>query len=168
MDIGFIRELAKILQENSIQKLEYTSNNEEIKLTKNIELESYEKKSYFNHQNDSTIIHEIKSELDFNKEDLKEEIVKEIDDKETLDSNEDKEKIKANMIGTFYRKPSPDEEEFVKVASKVKKGDVVGIIESMKLLNEIKAPFDCEIIRILAEDEEVVEFGQDLFEVKVI
>ncbi|MBC2575817.1 hypothetical protein HLB29_03865 [Peptostreptococcus canis] len=80
----------------------------------------------------------------------------------------DTEKIKASMIGTFYSKPSPDETEFVNVGSTVKKGDVIGIIESMKLMNEIKAPFDCEIIQILVDEEEVVEFGQELFEVKVI
>ena len=74
--------------------------------------------------------------------------------------------IQSNMIGTFYSKPSPDDEAFVQPGKVVAKDEVVCIIESMKLMNEIRAPFKCEIVEVLVEDGQIIEFGQDLFKVK--
>lgn len=71
--------------------------------------------------------------------------------------------IKAPMVGVFYAAPAPDAEPYVKVGSKVKKGDVVCIIEAMKLMNEITAEQDGEIVDICVTDGSVVEFGQPLF-----
>ena len=71
--------------------------------------------------------------------------------------------VKSPMVGTFYAKPSPDCEAFVTVGQKVKKGDVLCIIEAMKLMNEIEAEFDGEIKEILVKDEETVEYGKPLF-----
>jgi len=70
------------------------------------------------------------------------------------------------MVGTFYRKPSPDDPEFVKVGDTVKKGDVLCIIEAMKVMNEIQAEESGEIIEILLEDSNSVEFGQALFKIR--
>ena len=63
----------------------------------------------------------------------------------------------------FYSSPSPDAEPFVKIGDKVKKGDVLCIIEAMKLMNEYVAPQDGEIVDICAENGQLVEFGQCLF-----
>ena len=71
--------------------------------------------------------------------------------------------IKAPMVGVFYAAPAPDAEPYVKVGSKVKKGDVVCIIEAMKLMNEITAEQDGEIVDNCVPDGSVVEFGQPLF-----
>ena len=71
--------------------------------------------------------------------------------------------VKSPMVGTFYSKSSPNAESFVKIGSKVKKGDTLCIIEAMKLMNEIESEFDGEIVEILANDEDMVEYGQDLF-----
>lgn len=85
---------------------------------------------------------------------------------------EDKENIsignvvKSPMVGTFYAKPSPDSEAFVTVGQKVKKGEVLCIIEAMKLMNEIESEFDGEITQILVKDEETVEYGKPLFVIK--
>ena len=76
--------------------------------------------------------------------------------------------ITSTMIGTFYTSPSPDEPVFAKVGDKIKKGQVVCIIESMKLMNEVKSCFDCEIVEVLVGDQEVVEFGQALFRVRAV
>ena len=76
--------------------------------------------------------------------------------------------ITSTMIGTFYTSPSPDEPAFAKVGDKIKKGQVVCIIESTKLMNEVKSCFDCEIVEVLVEDQEVVEFGQALFRVREV
>lgn len=71
--------------------------------------------------------------------------------------------IKSPMIGTFYRKPSPDKPLFVEVGSTVAKGDVLCIIEAMKLFNEIESEVSGKIVKILAEDSTPVEFDQPLF-----
>ena len=71
--------------------------------------------------------------------------------------------IKSPMVGVFYAAPSPDAEPYVKVGSRVKKGDVLCIIEAMKLMNEITAEADGEIVDICVKNGEVVEYGQPLF-----
>ncbi len=74
--------------------------------------------------------------------------------------------VNAPMVGTFYRAPSPAEEPFVKVGDTVKKEDTLCILEAMKLMNEIKADQGGEIVSILAENGEMVEYGQALFQIK--
>ena len=71
--------------------------------------------------------------------------------------------IKAPMVGTFYASSAPDKPAFVSVGSKVKKGDTICIIEAMKLMNEVEADRDGEVVEILVENEEMVEFDQPLF-----
>ncbi len=66
------------------------------------------------------------------------------------------------MVGTFYSAPSPDAEPFVKVGQTVKDGDVVCIVEAMKLMNEIEAEFSGKVVEICVEDGQPVEFGQVL------
>lgn len=70
------------------------------------------------------------------------------------------------MVGTFYRKPSPDDPAFVKVGDSVKKGDTLCIIEAMKVMNEIQSEISGEIVDILVEDGASVEFGQPLFKIR--
>lgn len=74
--------------------------------------------------------------------------------------------IKAPLVGTFYQAPGPDEQPYVKVGQQVKKGDVVGIIEAMKLMNEVVAPQDGVILSINATDGNMVQYGQVLFTMK--
>jgi biotin carboxyl carrier protein len=71
--------------------------------------------------------------------------------------------IKSPMVGTFYRAPSPGAKPYVEVGDIIKPGDVVCIIEAMKLMNEIKAEVGGKLIKILAENGQPVEFGQTLF-----
>ena len=73
--------------------------------------------------------------------------------------------IKSPMVGTFYRSSNPDAEPFVKVGDKVGPESVVCIVEAMKVFNEILAEVSGEIVAILAENEEAVEFGRPLFKV---
>ncbi|GAA0346083.1 acetyl-CoA carboxylase biotin carboxyl carrier protein [Streptomyces gulbargensis] len=74
--------------------------------------------------------------------------------------------IKSPMVGTFYQASSPDAEPFVKIGSKVSSSTVVCIVEAMKLFNEIEAEVNGEIAEILVKDGELVEYGQPLFRVK--
>ena len=71
--------------------------------------------------------------------------------------------INAPIVGVFYVAPSPDAEPYASVGKKVKKGDVVCIIEAMKCMNEIQAEEDGEITAVLATNGELVEYGQPLF-----
>lgn len=71
--------------------------------------------------------------------------------------------VKSPIVGTFYAAPSPDAEPFVQVGCNVKKGDILCIVEAMKLMNEIEAEEDFKIIDILVKDGEMVEYGQPLF-----
>ena len=73
--------------------------------------------------------------------------------------------ITSPMVGIFYTAPSPEAEPFVKVGSKVKKGDTLCIIEAMKLMNDVVAEEDGEIVEICAENGALVEFGQILFKI---
>ena len=70
--------------------------------------------------------------------------------------------ITSPMVGTFYSSPSPDADAFVQVGKSVKKGDVVCIVEAMKLMNEIESEFDGKILEICVKDGQPVEFGQVL------
>lgn len=70
--------------------------------------------------------------------------------------------VKAPLVGTFYCAPSPEDKPFVSVGQRVKKGDVVGIIEAMKLMNEITAPEDGVVKTIFAENGNMVEYGEVL------
>lgn len=70
------------------------------------------------------------------------------------------------MVGTFYSKPAPDKEPFVKVGDTVSSGDVVCIIEAMKLMNEIETEFSGKIVEICVEDGQAVEYGQTIMYVE--
>lgn len=74
--------------------------------------------------------------------------------------------IKSPIVGTFYRAPSPKAEPFTEENDKVSKGQVLCILEAMKLMNELEAEYPCEIVKILVENAEPVEYGEPLFEVK--
>ena len=76
------------------------------------------------------------------------------------------EVFKSPIVGTFYRSPSPDAEPFVSAGSRFAEGTVLCIIEAMKVMNEIRAEFAGEIVEVLAENGEPVEFGQPLYLVK--
>jgi acetyl-CoA carboxylase biotin carboxyl carrier protein len=80
-----------------------------------------------------------------------------------VDDNSKYITIKSPMIGTFYRKPSPDKPVFIEVGSTIGKGDVLCVVEAMKLFNEIEAEISGKIVKILVDDMSPVEFDQPLF-----
>ncbi len=81
-------------------------------------------------------------------------------------SGEGLDLIRAQMVGTFYRSPSPDEPPFVEAGANVKEGETLCIIEAMKLMNLIESDFNAEIVEVLVENAAPVEYGQPLFRVK--
>ena len=102
-----------------------------------------------------------------NNEEYKREETKNIESKNTEIKKEENYKIiKSPMVGTFYASSSPEKEAFVKVGDKVKKGQVICIVEAMKLMNEIESEFDGEIVEICVKNEDVVDYGKPLFKLK--
>ena len=92
---------------------------------------------------------------------------KEVNEIVETETQEDNCKIvKSPMVGTFYLKPDPNSNPYVEIGKKVKKGDILCIIEAMKLMNEIECEFDGEISEILVKDGEMVEYGKPLFKIK--
>ena len=93
--------------------------------------------------------------------------VQEVNIQETSETvnleNDNQVIVKSPIIGTFYRKPSPDKPSFVEVGQSIAKGDVLCVIEAMKLFNEIESEVSGKIVKILADDSSPVEFDQPLF-----
>ena len=98
----------------------------------------------------------------------------EVEAPEKLESQPDKNEtdnlitIKSPMIGTFYRKPSPEKDVFIEVGDTVKEGDVLCVVEAMKLFNEIESEVSGKIVKILVDDSSPVEFDQPLFLVEPV
>lgn len=88
-------------------------------------------------------------------------------DSATKQRESDVHQVLAPMVGTFYSSSNPDVEPFVKIGTNVRENQVVCILEAMKLFNEIEAEVSGEIVEILVEDGELVEYGQPLFVINV-
>lgn len=83
--------------------------------------------------------------------------------KESNDEDSKYITVKSPIIGTFYRRPSPDKSNFVEVGDSIKEGDVLCVIEAMKLFNEIESEVSGKIVKVLVDDSSPVEFDQPLF-----
>ena len=85
----------------------------------------------------------------------------------TTSSSANHKQIHSPFVGTFYRSPSPGSEPYVKEGSQVKPGDLLCIVEAMKLMNEIESEYSGKIVSVLVENGEPVEFGEPLFVIEV-
>lgn len=96
------------------------------------------------------------------------EKVSDLDKKEEVEANKNLKTLRTPILGVFYSSKSPDSEPFVKVGDQVKKGDTLCIIEAMKMMNELKAPYDCKVIACLVNNEDFVEYDQEIFKLEQI
>lgn len=94
--------------------------------------------------------------------------VSDLDKKEEVEANKNLKTLRTPILGVFYSSKSPDSEPFVKVGDQVKKGDTLCIIEAMKMMNELKAPYDCKVIACLVKNEDFVEYDQEIFKLEQI
>lgn len=94
--------------------------------------------------------------------------VSDFDKKEEVEANKNIKTLRTPILGVFYSSKSPDSEPFVKVGEQVKKGDTLCIIEAMKMMNELKAPYDCKVIACLVNNEDFVEYDQEIFKLEQI
>ena len=144
MDVKSVKALAKILDEKKLSVIEVVEGDTRIRLERKC--------------GETVSVLADKAEIKTPAPEVK---PKEID-QSPVDFNNLKE-VKSPMVGVFYAAPAPDAPPFVQVGSKVKKGDVLCIIEAMKLMNEITAEHDGEIVDICVANGDVVEFAQVLF-----
>lgn len=96
------------------------------------------------------------------------EKVSDLDKKEEVEANKNIKTLRTPILGVFYSSKSPDSKPFVKVGDQVKKGDTLCIIEAMKMMNELKAPYDCKVIDCLVNNEDFVEYDQEIFKLEQI
>ena len=141
MDIRKIKKLIEMLQESDLKEIEVSQGDESVRILRD----------RFVQTNGNNIIqqHEVSG--------AEPEIQQKIET-----SRAEGNVITSPIVGTFYRKPSPDKDPFIRVGETVEKGDVLCIIEAMKMMNEIKSDFSGKIVSIDLEDGEPVEFGQSI------
>ena len=142
MDIRKIKTLIEMLEASNLNEIEVSQGEESVRISKSSGEIKVLQDSNIGINNESQSINKI-------------------------DNNQIENEIKGNqvtspIVGTFYRKPSPDKELFAKVGDIVNKGDVLCIIEAMKMMNEIKSEFDGKISSIEVDDGQPVEFGQTI------
>ena len=139
MDIRKIKKLIEMLQESDLSEIEIQEGEESVRISrgsmKSIEVQS------------------VPIESD------KAEVLSGNNDTAKIDSGSS---IKSPIVGTFYRKPAPDKPPFIDIGSHVSAGDVVCIVEAMKMMNEIKSEFTGQVTAINVEDGAPVEFDQSL------
>jgi len=141
MDIRKIKTLIEMLEESNLNEIEVSQGDESVRISKGKDPVDYIENNQINTSISS-----------------QEKVSVNEDDTRKFVGNQ----VKAPLVGTFYRKPSPDSDPFVKVGDIVKKGQVLCIIEAMKMMNEIKSEFDGEVSSIEIEDGQPVEFGQTI------
>lgn len=155
MDIRKVKKLMEMLEESSLSELEVIEGEESIRLSKSSNLTT---------ENITTQIpNQIPYQVNPQNQNPSAQIPEQanIIDKENLEISG--YEIKSPMVGTFYEAPSPGSKPFVSVGDVVKKGDVLCIIEAMKMLNQIESDKSGEIKAILVENAQPVEFNQVLF-----
>lgn len=141
MNIRQIRELAQIVRENGLSALEVSENESRIRIECDQKEVVVQEMAAAPASPQTAVPEEKQSNVDFNRA----------------------REIKSPMVGVFYAASAPEASPFVEIGSRVKKGDVVCIIEAMKLMNEITAEFDGEVVDICVHNGDVVEYGQPLF-----
>ncbi|QQZ11476.1 acetyl-CoA carboxylase biotin carboxyl carrier protein [Heyndrickxia vini] len=160
MKIQEIRELIKLVDQSSIDEIEIENDGSIIKMKKQSGVTLVETPLVTNVPTQQVVqapvaqpvVAEVKQEA----EQVQPQAI----------ADENLHKIVSPMVGTFYQSPSPDSGAYVKVGSKVQPDSVVCIVEAMKLFNEIEAEVEGEIVEILVNDGQLVEYGQPLFLVK--
>lgn len=140
MEIEKIEEYLKIMQDNDLSELEVTSGDSKIKLKKNQAMMVGEPVSY-----------------------APAAVAPKADDTASTQLVTSENTIDSPMVGTFYNSPTPDDPAFVTIGSEVKEGQVICIIEAMKMFNQIEADRSGIIKKVLVEDSTPVEYGQPLF-----
>ena len=141
MDIRKIKKLIEMLQESDLKEIEVSQGDESVRILR----------SGLNETGANKVIQQ--TEVYSAEPNIEQKI-----EPKKIEGNI----ITSPIVGTFYRKPSPDKDPFIKVGDSVEQGDVLCIIEAMKMMNEIKSDFSGKIVSIDVEDGQPVEYGQHI------
>ena len=153
MNISEIKELVKIIDESTLTTFEMEQEGVKLVLKKEVMTAMPAPMTV----SAPVVVSNVEARVEDNvKENVKE------NDKEAVAGKT----INSPMVGTFYASSAPDKPAYGKVGDKVKKGQVVCIVEAMKLMNEIESDVDGEIVEILVNNEDMVEFGQPMFVIR--
>ncbi len=142
MDIRKIKKLIEMVQDYDLKAIDANQGDESVRISRDNKSQTYVEPVI-----QKQVVHEPNV--------ASEKVVHQ----EEIEGNQ----ITSPIVGTFYRKPSPDKDPFIKVGDVVQEGDVLCIIEAMKMMNEVKADSSGTIKQVLIENAEPVEFGQPLF-----
>jgi len=153
MDIRKVKKLIEMLEESQLNEIEIKEGEESVKLVKAISVPVQEQIVTSNVVAPAPQPAAVKDDLSV-ESDISESAKAETISGKTIDSP---------MVGTFYAAPNPGAKNFVSVGDKISEGDVLCIIEAMKMMNEVKADSSGTIKQVLIENSEPVEFGQPLF-----
>ena len=141
MDIRKIKKLIEMLQDSDLKEIEVSQGDESVRISRDNSSQTSEPIIQ------KQVVHEASNIV--SQEEIPQEEVK-------------GDKVTSPIVGTFYRKPSPDKDPFIKVGDEVQEGDILCIIEAMKMMNEIKSDFSGKIVSIDVEDGQPVEYGQNI------
>lgn len=151
MDIRKVKKLIEMLEESNLEEIEIQEGEESVRLVKNKPNNLLSSQPVYTES--------IQTIEDRATERSKEESEEPAEDEDSGDL------INSPMVGTFYASASPGSKPFVSVGDHVNEGDVVCIVEAMKMMNEIKSEFSGEVLSINVENSQPVEYGQTLFEI---
>jgi acetyl-CoA carboxylase biotin carboxyl carrier protein len=141
MDIRKIKKLIEMLQDSDLKEIEVSQGDESVRISRDNRPQTAEPIIQ------KQVVHEASNIV--SQEEIPQEEVK-------------GNKVTSPIVGTFYRKPSPDKDPFIKVGDEVQEGDILCIIEAMKMMNEIKSDFSGKVVSIDVEDGQPVEYGQHI------
>jgi len=156
MDINLVKKLVKVLEDSRLSELEVEQEGLKVKLSKAFPSKG---EGFAPHH----YVHSpapIQQETDKGEKSTKDEAQKEAASANIHD-------VRSPIVGSFYRSPSPDADAYVRVGDRVSVGTVLCIVEAMKLMNEIISEVDGEVVKILVENGQPVEYNQPLFQIKV-
>ena len=156
LDYKQIKELIKEIDSSSLRVFELENSDIKLKLSKNEENSSY-KENIINTTS-------FENSTAFKKETTTSPEETLVETEELIEENLNI--VRSPLVGTYYASSTPGGAPYVEVGSKVKKGDVLCIVEAMKIMNEITSEVDGEIVEALRSDEEIVEFGMELFKIR--
>jgi len=151
MDIRKVKKLIEMLEESNLEEIEIQEGEESVRLVKN-------------KPNNLISNQPVYTESIQTIEDGTPERSKEVSE-EPVENEDSGDLINSPMVGTFYASASPGSKPFISVGDQVNEGDVVCIVEAMKMMNEIKSEFSGEVLSINVENSQPVEYGQTLFEI---
>ena len=145
MDIRKVKKLIEMLESSELEEIEIHEGEESVRLVKN------KTETIVTQVQPNQTDKEVKTESE------------QLEKKSSVIENPEGEVITSPMVGTFYAAASPGAKPFISVGDEIQEGDVVCIVEAMKMMNEIKSDYSGKVISVLAENSEPVEFGQALF-----